>query len=146
MESVAGRRPQVIVIDASVAVGWCFADEATPEADAVLDRVLAEGARVPALWHLEVANVLRQAERRGRISEDGTGTRLSLLAVLPILADPLTTQHAWHQTLSLARRHRLTVYDAAYLELALRSGVGLASKDRELLSAAAASGVDVIAC
>lgn len=136
----------MIVIDASVAVGWCFADEATPRGDAVLDRVRAEGARVPSLWHLEVANVLRQAERRERISEAETSLRLELLAQLPIATDADTMQRAWMQTLALARTHTLTVYDAAYLELAARFGLPLASKDRELLAAARKNGIAVLAC
>lgn len=136
----------MIVIDASVAVGWCFADEATPRGDAVLERVRAEGARVPSLWHLEVANVLRQAERRERISEAETSLRLELLARLPIVTDVDTVQRAWAQTLALARTHVLTVYDAAYLELAGRLGLPLASKDKELLVAARQSGIAVFAC
>ncbi|MBC8037780.1 MAG: type II toxin-antitoxin system VapC family toxin [Rhizobiales bacterium] len=136
----------MIVIDASVAVGWCFADEATPRGDAVLERVRAEGARVPSLWHLEVANVLRQAERRERISEAETSLRLELLAQLPIATDADTMQRAWMQTLALARTHTLTVYDAAYLELAARFGLPLASKDRELLAAARKNGIAVLAC
>ena len=136
----------MIVIDASVAVAWCFADEATPEVDAVLDRVRADGARVPSLWHLEVANVLRQAERRGRISEADTSRRIELLEQLPITTDGETMQRAWGTTLALARAHALTVYDAAYLELASRLGVPLASKDKELLAAAQIGGVSFVAC
>ena len=136
----------MIVIDASVAIAWCFADEVTPESDAVLDRVKAEGARVPSLWHLEVANVLRQAERRGRISASDTSQRLEVLALLPINTDPETQSRAWGQILALARAHTLTVYDAAYLELAARLGLPLASKDRELLKAGQICGVTIVAC
>ena len=136
----------MIVIDASLAAAWCFDDEATVQADMMLDRVRAEGARVPCLWHLEIANVLRQAERRGRIGEADCSRRLELLAQLPILTDIETTTRAWGPTLALARTHRLTVYDAAYLELAARLGLPLASKDNELLAAAANSGVVAIAC
>jgi predicted nucleic acid-binding protein len=136
----------VIVIDASVAIAWCFADEATAEGDAVLDQVRADGARVPSLWHLEVANVLRQAERRGRINEADTARRLELLAQLPIVTDVVTILRAWGPTLALARAHALIVYDAAYLELAMRLGVPLASKDMELIAAARKGGVAVISC
>lgn len=136
----------MIVIDASAALGWCFDDEATVEGEAALDRVRAGGARVPSLWHLELANVLRQAERRGRISEADATRRLELLAQLPIMADTETAHRAWGPTLALARAYTLTVYDAAYLELATRLGLPLASKDKELLKAASASGLTVLAC
>ena len=136
----------MIVIDASLAAAWCFDDEATAEADQILDRVRAEGARVPSLWHLEIANVLRQAERRGRISEADSSRRFELLAQLPIVTDIETMTRAWGPTLALARTHTLTVYDAAYLELAARLGLSLASKDKELLAAARSSGIMVIAC
>ena len=136
----------MIVIDASVALSWCFADEATAEGDAVLDLVRSEGARVPSLWHLEVANVLRQAERRKRITEAEVSQRLELLAALPILTDTETQRRAWGPTLALARQHELTAYDAAYLELAVRFGLTLASKDQKLLEAARASGMTIIPC
>ena len=136
----------MIVIDASLAAAWCFDDEATAQADAMLDRVRTEGARVPGLWHLEIANVLRQAERRGRIGEADSSRRLELLAQLPILVDIETATRAWGPSLALARTHKLTDYDAAYLELATRLGLPLASKDKELLAAAANSGVEAIAC
>lgn len=136
----------MIVIDASLAAAWCFDDEATVEADQMLDRVRAEGARVPCLWHLEIANVLRQAGRRGRISEADSSRRLELLAQLPIVTDIETMTRAWGPTLALARSHTLTVYDAAYLELAARLGLSLASKDKELLAAARNSGIVAIAC
>ncbi len=136
----------MIVIDASVAIAWCFADEATAEGDAVLDRVRNNGGKVPSLWHLEVANVLRQAERKGRISEAGVSQRLEQLAQLSIATDFDTAARAWGPTLALARAHTLTVYAAAYLELATRLGLPLASKDKELLAAARSSGVEVIAC
>lgn len=136
----------MIVIDASVAVSWCFADEASDAGDAILSEVQANGARVPSLWHLEVGNVLRQAERRNRISEAEVLERLELLSALPIQTDGETWSRAWGPTLSLARLHTLTVYDAAYLELAARLGLTIASKDKELLNAAQSSGVQIAAC
>ena len=136
----------MIVIDASVALSWCFADESTAEGDAILDRVKLEGARVPSLWHLEVGNALWQAERRKRISEAEVSQRLELLAALPILTDAGTPQRAWGPALALARQHNLTVYDAAYLELATRLGVTLASKDKALLEAARVSGAQTVTC
>lgn len=136
----------MIVIDASVAIAWCFADESSAESDAVLDSVRGNGARVPSLWHLEVANVLRQAERRSRISEAATANRLELLAELPIITDGETVLRAWNSILALARAQTLTVYDATYLELAARLGVAIASKDRKLLAAATKLGMPTIAC
>jgi predicted nucleic acid-binding protein len=132
------------VLDCSVALSWCFEDEATPEADALLDRVRDEGALVPSLWHLELANVLLQAERRRRISAEDVATRLSLFAALPILTDPETMTRAWHDILSIARVEGLTTYDAAYLELAIRAGVPLLTKDGDLLAAAKRRGVAVL--
>lgn len=127
----------MIVIDASLALAWCFDDEATEETDAALDQVRADGARVPALWHFEIANVIRQAD---------SSRRLQLLAKLPIVTDYETMVQAWGTTLALARIHTLTVYDAAYLELATRLALPLASKDEELLAAARKGGVSTIAC
>lgn len=133
-----------IVIDASVAVAWCFADEASPAGDAVLARVRDDGGHVPGLWPLEVANVLRQAERRGRIAQADTAARLELLAALPIQIDTETTRRAWLETMALARSQTLTVYDAAYIELAMRAGLPIASKDREVAAAAERLGIDVL--
>lgn len=132
------------VLDCSVALSWCFEDEATPETDALLDRVRDEGAVVPSLWHLELANVLLQAERRRRISAEDAATRLGLIAALPILTDQETTIRAWHDILSIARVEGLTTYDAAYLELAIRLGVPLLTKDSDLIAAARRRGVTAL--
>jgi predicted nucleic acid-binding protein len=124
------------VLDCSIAVSWCFEDESTPATDALLERVRDESALVPALWHLEVGNVLLQAERRGRINASDITTRLELMMALPILTDEETTARAFREVLILARAEKLTTYDAAYLELAMRHGVPLATKDRQLKEAA----------
>ncbi len=131
------------VLDCSVALSWCFEDEATPETTALLDRVRDEGAVVPSLWHLELANVLLQAERRRRISAEDAATRLSLMAILPITTDQETMLRAWHDILSIARIEGLTIYDASYLELAIRRGVPLITKDGDLIAAAKRRGVMV---
>ena len=110
------------VIDSSIALTWCFEDEASAETDALFERVRDEGAVVPGLWRLELGNVLLQAERRGRISAGDVASRLDLIAELPISVDPETADRAWRDILTLARAERLTVYDAAYLELAARRG------------------------
>ncbi len=129
------------VLDCSVAVAWCFEDEASPETDAILERLREEGALVPALWHLELGNVLVQAERRQRLSAAETTTRLELIADLPIRTDDETPGRALREVLTLARAEGLTTYDAAYLELAMRKGLPLASKDNELIKAAGHCGV-----
>ena len=130
-----------LVIDCSIALSWCFEDESAEETDALLDRVREEGGVVPGLWHLELANVLLQAERRRRISAEDAATRLRLIADLPILTDQETTTRAWHDILSIARVEGVTTYDAAYLELAIRLGASLLTKDDALIQAARRRGV-----
>lgn len=133
-----------VVIDASVALSWCFEDEASPETDQLFERVRDEGAVVPGLWHLELGNVLLQAERRGRIGIGDVTTRLELIADLPISTDPETTDRAWREVLTLARSENLTTYDATYLELAVRRGSPLATRDTDLADAARRLGLDVL--
>ena len=125
-----------LVLDASLAVAWFFADERTAAVNAVLSEVTVGGARVPGLWRLEVANTLQMAVRRKRIDAAFRDEAVQRLAALPIVIDPDTNQHAWAATLLLADRFGLTVYDAAYLELAQRHALPLASLDRELRAAA----------
>ena len=132
-----------LVIDSSAALSWCFEDEATPESDTLFERVRDQGALVPGLWHLEVANVLLQAEKRGRIATSDVATRLELIAELPIATDTETTARAWREILALARAEGLTTYDASYLELAVRRGLPLHTKDEALIAAAERSGVAV---
>ena len=132
------------VLDASIAVSWCFEDEATRKTDALLDRVRDEGADVPALWHLELANVLLQAERRGRLSTSDVALRLELIGALPIATDNEAAARAWREILPLARAEKLSAYDAAYLELAIRLGLPLFTKDAALGAAARRAGVTVL--
>ena len=129
------------VLDCSIAVAWLFEDEATPETDALLDRLKEDSALVPGLWHLELGNVLAQAERRKRISAARMAAHLERLGRLPIVTDTETERRAFRETLTLARTHGLTTYDAAYLELAMRRGVELATRDKALMRAA--RGVEV---
>jgi predicted nucleic acid-binding protein len=134
----------VLVIDASIALTWCFEDEVTEATEAIGTRVDSEGAVVPDLWRLEIANALLLAERRGRLKRSNMEQRLELLAALPITIDGDTASRAWTDTLLLARAERLTLYDAAYLELAIRRDVELATLDRELRRAARKMGVAVV--
>lgn len=120
---------------------WCFEDEIDPACDALLDRLRRDEALVPALWHWEVANVLAMAVRKGRVVAAEVVSRLALLTSLPIRTDSEGFSRAWRETMALAEAHGLTVYDAAYLELALRSGVPLATRDKALRDAAIALGV-----
>ena len=131
----------MFVLDVSVSLAWCFHDEGTAQTWAVLDRLRQESAVVPSLWHLETANVLTLAERRGRLSEVATAAFVNLVQRLPIAVDPETSERALREILILARGEELTSYDAAYLELALRRGLPLATKDRILERAACRMGV-----
>jgi predicted nucleic acid-binding protein len=113
-------------------------------ADAILERVRDDGALVPALRVWEVANVLTLAARRGRIGGGDVAARLALMTALPIRVDDEGVARAWRETALLAQAETLTVYDAAYLELALRMGADLATLDTELRSAAVRVGVRVL--
>ena len=135
----------MIVLDCSVAVAWCFVDEATPPLDALLDQVQAEGAIVPPLWTLEVTNVLTQAARRGRLPPPGARGRLDLLDMLPITVDDGGAGRVWRDNLlALADVENLTIYDATYLELAIRRGLALATSDTALRAAAGRRGMTVL--
>lgn len=132
------------VVDASVALSWCFDDEATPLTEAILDRVGTGVAHAPAIWPFEVANGLRSAERRGRIDEAVLPTVARLLTGLRVSVDataPLGT--ALGPILDLARRLGLSAYDAAYVELAVRRGLPLATVDDQLARAALAAGIEL---
>lgn len=132
------------VLDASVTFAWCFQDEASAAADALLDRVERDGAMVPGVWPLEVANVLLVAERRRRITTAAADRFVDLVAALPIAVDDETAARALGDTIDLARRFGLTAYDAAYLELARRHRLPLATRDAELRKAAPGAGVKLL--
>ena len=140
-KAVAKPPKKGLVIDSSVAIAWCFLDEQNDYSQSVLDALSSEQAIVPDLWHLEVANTLLVGERRKRSTQANTVTWLGFLASLPIVADEETTTHAFGDTLSLAREHNLSAYDAAYLELAMRRGLPLATLDDRLKTAARTVGV-----
>lgn len=134
----------VFVLDCSIAVAWLFDDETSPETDALLDRLKADGALVPGLWRLELGNALTQAERRNRIAAAQIAAYLDLLDRLPIVTDAETESRALREILTLARTENLTTYDAAYLELAMRRNVELATRDRALIQAARDIGVETL--
>jgi predicted nucleic acid-binding protein len=125
-----------LVLDASLALAWYFQDEATPATDRILDRVAENGAVVPALRRLELANGLQVAVRRGRISTAYRDGSLADLTQMQIETDLETDMHAWSATLRLAEKHNLTLYDASYVELAQRRRLPLATLDREMRRAA----------
>jgi predicted nucleic acid-binding protein len=127
-----------VVLDSSIVGCWCFPDETSPVADAALLAIAAADAVVPAVWWFEVRNLLITGERLSRIDPVGTTRFLADLETLPIRIDRTPVSAA---VLAYARTHRLTIYDAAYLELALRLGVPLATLDRELASSARAAEV-----
>ena len=119
-------------------------NEATQAADRVLERLANESASVPVIWHLEVANVLALSERRRRITPAGSAEFIAMLETLTIVVDDETPSRAFGRVLDLAREERLTAHDAAYLELAMRLGIPLASKDADLCDAAERVGVNVL--
>lgn len=129
-----------LVIDASFALALLLPDEAKPPAAAVA-QLEAHGAIVPSIWHFEVANTLVMAERRQRIAAPDVGSILTKLARLPIATDDKPAASASVDCAVLAMRRRLTVYDAAYLELAKRLRLPLATLDGDLRKAAKAEGV-----
>jgi predicted nucleic acid-binding protein len=130
------------VVDASVTLAWCFEDQATPQTEAILDGLSDDTAMVPALWQLEVSNVLLLGERRSRLRESQSARFVALLGQLPIHVDSASFDMG--AVLAAGRRHELTAYDAAYLVLAEREGVPLATLDAKLRNAAQAVGVPII--
>ena len=124
---------------------WLFADERTEAALKVFRDVADAGAVVPSLWRLEIASLLRTTERRGRCSAALADALLEQLESLPIAIDRETDTHAWHATRTLSQEQGLPPNDAAYLELAIRLGLPLATGDRALIAAAQTLGVVVLA-
>lgn len=133
-----------LVLDSSATLAWLHGDERTAAIEGVFDRVVVEGAVVPSLWYLEVANSLTIAARRQRITRAFRDDALVDLAQLDILMDGETDVHAWKASMQLADLYGLTVYDAAYLELAQRRRLPLATLDHALISAAKQAGVQVL--
>jgi len=135
------------VIDAQAALGWLFEDEASEAKDKLLEALkTGDEAHVPSLFPYEVANVLKvnEAKKPPRLTQARSDRFLKDLAALPIVVDSESTRQTWGRTLALARQHNLTAYDAAYLELALRLAVPLATEDEALAEAAKNAGVELL--
>lgn len=132
-----------IVLDCSATLAFLLEDEMTPAIASVFDKVVRDGAVIPSLWYLEVANSLSVAVRRKRIPAEAREQFLGYLGQLNIVADDETHLHAWSATVKLADIYGLTVYDAAYLELAQRLRLPLATLDTALAAAARSAGVAV---
>ena len=132
------------VLDNLVAMLWLL-PQSNPSgldyAEAALEALKTSQALTPSLWPLEVANVIAKTEKKGVVTEAETQTFLSLLRQLNIVIDPATADQALSETLNLARRYRLSAYDAAYLELALRRNLPIATLDTDLARAASLAGV-----
>jgi len=133
-----------LVLDSSMILAWVYSEETSPAVNRVLQLVSSDGAWVPSLWRLEVANILEMGVRRRRHNAAFRDTTLADLALLPIALDQDMAAHAWGATLRLAERHQLTLYDAAYLELAKRRGLPLATLDAELRAAAKSEKVTLL--
>lgn len=132
------------VLDASLTAAWFFRDEASARSTDLLDGLRATRAMVPGLWHYETANMLMQGERRRRITQQECAAAIELLAQLPIETDPDCERRAHGPLLVLARSHGLTPYDAAYLDVAIRHRLPLATRDRDLRRAARSCKVELI--
>jgi len=132
------------VLDNSVVMRWFFGDGKPRElayAGNVLEAMKSASALVPVTWGLEVSNVIARAEAKGLITEARSAAFLEVLEGMDIEVDAATFSHALSDTLQLARRYRLSAYDASYLELALREGIPLATLDENLQKAVKKAGV-----
>jgi len=132
------------VLDCSVAISWCLVDENNDYANGILAMMPDAEAFVPGIWSLEIANVLLVAERRNRMTTEQSSEAIALLQSLLIQVDTATDANALDGTLVLGRQEGLAAYDAAYLELALRLRLPLATIDTRLAQAATRCGVDLV--
>ena len=133
-----------LVVDCSVTMAWHLGEAQPVSVVALLDQVFEHGGIVPNLWHLEVANGLREAVKQRRVDAEEMDRILADVGLMPIEVDTLTARQAWTRTWKLAGKHSLTSYDASYLELALRFDLPLATLDGKLAVAAAKEGVLVL--
>ncbi|HEY6056463.1 MAG TPA: type II toxin-antitoxin system VapC family toxin [Candidatus Limnocylindrales bacterium] len=134
----------MFVVDASVALAWCFTDESNASADRALERLAEDSALAPSIWPFEVANGLRTAERGGRLGPGDLARLRELLRALPVYLDVVDLETAVGEVLAVARSLDLTAYDAAYLTLASRRGLALATVDARLRRACLRAGVQLL--
>jgi predicted nucleic acid-binding protein len=132
------------VLDVSLTMGWLFEDEASDAGWQLLDRAVRAGVAVPSIWTYEVANVLFVAERRGRVTPAQSSAFLNRLGALRIDVEASPPSHLLTVVLPLSRSTGLAVYDAAYVDLAQRLGLPLATKDRRMAEAAASLGIALL--
>ncbi len=132
------------VVDCSIAMAWLFHDEATPKTTALLHRLATQTALVPGWWFIEITNVLALAERKGRITPAQSDAFIADLSQLGIERDDEAPARAFTHLLGLCRRHRLTSYDAIYLDLAVRRTLPLATLDDDLCKTAKQLGVGLL--
>ncbi len=136
--------PARFVVDNSVVMAWCFEDETSEYADAVLECLEESEAVVPAIWPLEVGNVLLAAERKGRLGKADVVRFLELVRGLPLSVEQESPERMLTNILTLARELGLSTYDASYLDLAMRAGLPLATQDKSLMKAARKCGVALV--
>ena len=130
------KKPYSFVLDCSITMAWCFDDESNDYTDTILDNFKKSTAIVPTIWPLEVANVLLLSKKRKRITEIQSANFIDALSALPISVDPSTSTKAMHSIFVIANQSDLTIYDAAYLELAIREEIPLLTLDSKLTQAA----------
>ena len=131
------------VLDCSVAMAWCFDDESNAYTDAALEKTSIEGALVPSIWPLEIQNVLLVAERRSRIEQAQSARFLEVIGALPIHIDREHAEWQLGNLMAIARELKLSAYDSAYVELAMRQGAMLATLDKKLQKAAQKVGITI---
>ena len=132
-----------VVVDASLALAWCFPDEGSEYADGVLVSLEGKTILVPSVWGLEIANAVLVSERRKRLSQPEIRQFTTLLEGLRVVQDTRAVAELVRDVLPLARAHQLSAYDAAYLELAIRHDAPLATLDGKLRAAAEMAGVGI---
>ncbi len=134
-----------VVVDASIALAWCFPDETSDYADGVLVALEGETILVPAIWSLEIANAVLVGERKKRLNQPDVRQFTTLLKSLSLVQDLQPVGETMDNVLPLAREYGLSTYDAAYLELSIRHGIPLATHDRNLQKAAQRAGIEIFA-
>lgn len=135
---------ECFVVDNSVVMAWCFEDESSNYADQVLERLALSQGFVPAIWPLEVCNVLLVAEKKNRIGEADSIRFMELLNQLPIIVEQESPERMTREIFALARTHNVSSYDASYLDLAMRKGLPIATLDKSLSDAARRSNVPLL--